>query len=758
MIRTRAFSGSSSVEPVLPTDPSRRDFLTASLSAGGALLLALNVPGVAGAREAGAATEGSPTRLTAFIQIAPDGVVTIMAKNPEMGQGVKTALPMIIADELDVSWSNVRTEFAPVNPALYGFQASWGSMTIPTSWDPMRRAGAAGRQLLLTAAAHMWHVPVSDCETEQGVVHHRASGRSASYGALVGRAAKLPAPDLASVRLKEPKDYRIIGQFVPQVDGPRVLAGEPLFGIDQDLPGMLHAVYEKAPVFGSRAVSANLDIVKALPGVRDAFIVHGNPADALSGGLVDGVAIVADRWHQANKALERLQVQWEAADVSHQSTAAFDRQAATFIGQPPQQVLRHDGDINQAFYGASRTLEASYAYPFLAHVCLEPMNCTAWARPDGNVEIWAPTQAPTLAMTLVSKTFKLDPAKITVHMTRSGGGFGRRGMTNEFVLEAVAISLRLGRPVKMLCNRRQDIQHDFYRPAGYHHFRGALNARGELTGFADHFVTVGQQGRPGITADLATELFPAAFVPNLQYAQSVIEVNVPTGNWRDPGYNGLAFAFESFIDELAHAANRDPLDFRLQLLGPPRQISQPPAASGAPRPPFDTGRARAVLQLVAEKSGWGKQTLPTGTGMGLAFCYSHMGYAAEVVKASVDRDGRPRIHKVWAALDVGRPIINPAGAYNQVQGAVLDGLGAALHHAIRIERGAVLNENFNTVGLLRMSEAPPVEVHFNLTDNPPKGLGEPALPPVLAAFTNALFAATGRRIRTLPIDPATFLA
>jgi isoquinoline 1-oxidoreductase beta subunit len=716
-------------------------------------MLSLSLPSVA--KTAGPLPTTAPigTQLGAYIHIAPDGIVTLFAKNPDMGQGAKTMLPMIIADELDVAWAQVRTEYAPTNPALYDFQASWGSMTTPTTWEPMRRVGAAGRQLLVTAAAQMWHVPAGDCETDEGVVYHRATRRQTAYSALVSRAARLPAIDLSKVTLKDPKQYRIIGKFTPQTDGPRVLAGEPLFGIDQSVPGMLYAVYEKAPVFGSRAISANLELIKAQPGVRDAFIIHGDPVQSMTGGLADGVAIVADRWHLANKALEQLQVQWEARDVSRQSSASFDRQAVELSRQPPQQTLRHDGDIKQGFGGAAKIIESAYAYPYLAHACLEPMNCTAWAKPDGSIEIWAPTQAPTRAMQLVSELFKLDPHRVTVHMTRSGGGFGRRGFTNDFVLEAAAISRQVGRPVKLLWNRRQDLQHDYYRPAGYHYFRGALSAQGDLVGFVDHFVTMGRGGQVTLAGDLPTDYFPAGFVPNLQYGQSIIEAGVPTGYWRDPGANGLAFAFESFLDELAHAAQRDPLDLRLQLYGSPRIFPAPAVSdAGSPNPPFDTGRVRKVLQLVAEKSGWGQRSqLPAGVGMGLAFCYSHLGYAAEVIQASVAGDGRPKIHKVWAAVDVGRQIINPAGAVNQVQGSVLDGLGSALHLAVQVENGAVLNENFNSFNLLRMREAPPVEVYFSLTDNPPTGLGEPALPPALPALTNALFAATGQRIRTLPI-------
>ncbi len=740
---------------------TRRAFMRAGLAAGGGLMLAISLPGLAQARtESGVAeggaegAQGDETVLTAYIRIAPDGTTTIMAKNPEMGQGVKTSLPMMIAEELDVAWSQVRTEYAPLNPALYPAQFSGGSFSTPMNWDPMRRAGAAGRAMLVQAAARAWHVPVQECTTDQGVVHHAGSGRALTYGALAARAARLPAPDLKSVTLKDPKDYKIIGHFTPQVDAPRVLAGEPLFGIDHSVPGMLYAVYEKAPVFGARALSANLDEIKAQPGVRDAFIIQGDPSAVFTVGLMDGVAIVADRWHQANKALERLQVQWGDSPTASQSTRGFAEQAKVLARGAPQQLVRNDGNVERGFYGSAKVLEAAYTYPFLAHVPLEPMNCTAWAKPDGTIEIWTPTQNPGSARTLISKTLHIDPSKITVHMTRVGGAFGRRNY-NDYSVEAAAISQRAGKPVKLLWNRRQDIQHDVYRPAGYHFFRGGLDAQGKLVAFADHFVTFGQGNKVASAAGVEDDQFPARFVPNLQLGMSLMQLGAPTGSLRNPGNNGLAFAFESFIDELAAAAGRDPLEFRLDMIGPPKVFPAPPARFGLRLPAYDTGRVRGVLQLVAEKSGWSsaRQQLPPRTGMGLAFCYSHLGYVAEVVKASVNERGIPRIHKVWVAVDVGRQIVNPAGAYNQAQGAVLDGLGVALHEALTIENGAVVNANFNTFSPIRMGEAPDVEVHFRITDNAVTGLGEPTLPPVLPALTNALFAATGKRIRSLPIDP-----
>jgi isoquinoline 1-oxidoreductase beta subunit len=733
---------------------TRRAFLTTGLAAGGGLLLTLNLPRFVNANEpiaVGSGVEGA--ELNPFVSIAPDGIVTIVAKNPEIGQGMKTTLPMLVAEELDADWSQVRTEQALLNP-IYGEQSAGGSMATPLNWEPMRRVGAAGRQMLIRAAAQTWEVPAAECDASQGIVRHRPSGRTLAYGALAARAAALPAPDLSSVPLKDPKDYRIIGKFTGGVDSPLVLEGKPLFGIDMVLPGMGYATYEKAPVFGARVVSANIEAVKGMPGVRDAFIVHGSDPQAVFDlGLVDGVAIVADSWWQAQKALAKLRVVWDRHSAPGQGTVEFERRAAHLSRQVPQSVVRRDGDVDVALSHAHRVVEAEYAYPFIAHADLEPQNCTAHCKRDGSVEIWAPTQNPAPGRALVASTLGISESRVTVHMTRVGGGFGRR-LKNDFMVEAAMISKLAGRPVKLLWNRRQDIQHDAYRPAGFHYFKAALTADGRLDGFRDHFVTFGQGDQVASAADLPPEHFPAGFVPNLLLAQSLIELGVPTGPLRNPGGNALAFAFESFADEMAHAAGHDPLDFRLHLYGPARVIAMP-GRKGRPQPPFDTARVRGVLELVAAKSGWRKRhELPRGSGMGLAFYYSHYGYFAEVVKASVDSDGTPKVHKVWAAGDVGRQIINPAGAYNQAQGAILDGLGAALHQAITLEGGRVVQENFNTFGLLRMREAPPVEVHFRITDNPPTGLGEPALPPVLPALCNALYAATGKRIRRLPVDPA----
>ena len=406
--------------------------------------MTFGLPGLArsaAARDGGATTAS----LNAFVRISPENVVTIMAKNPEIGQGIKTTLPMLIAEELDVDWDQVRVEQAILEPARYGRQDAGGSTATPMNWDLLRKVGAAARHMLVAAAATHWNVAVSECETGGGQVRHMPSGRSLSYGTIAAAAVTLPVPDLDSVRLKDPSDYKIIGHSFPGVDSARLINGEPLFGIDTVMPGMLYAVFQKCPVFGGKVVSANLDVVRNLPGVRDAFVVAGG-TDLR--GLLPGVAIVADSWWRAEKARQRLEVQWDEGPTSAQSSADFARQAAAFAGKTPAQRLRNDGDVTAALNGAARVIEAAYAYPFIAHATLEPMNCTAHVH-DGKAEIWAPTQNPAAGRALVAKTLQLDENNIVVHLTRAGGGFGRRGI-NDYMVEAAWIAKVAGVPVKLL--------------------------------------------------------------------------------------------------------------------------------------------------------------------------------------------------------------------------------------------------------------------------------------------------------------------
>ena len=726
---------------------SRRTFLRASLAIGGGLALEAALPGGA------SAAAGDASGVTAYVRIAADGVVTILSKNPEIGQGIRTMLPMVIAEELDVAWKDVRIEQAPLNEAIFGRQHAGGSNSTPTNYDPLRRVGAAGRQMLVAAAAQGWNVPPEDCETDAGVVHHRKSGRSMTYGALAAKAAEQPVPDLATVKLKDPKTFKIIGQPVPGVENAKIVTGQPIFSIDVTLPGMLHAVFEKCPVFGGKVTSANIDVIKALPGIHDAFIIRASEANPSRDpeGLVDGVAIVARSWWTANKAREKLEIVWDEGPNATHSSEGFAAQAASFMARAPASFLRRDGDAASALKSAAKVVEAYYAYPFLSHIVLEPQNCTAHFQ-DGKIALWAPAQSPGPGQKLVAKTLGLPEKDVSVHMTRGGGGFGRR-LQSDFMAEAAWIARKVGAPVKLLWNRQDDMQHDFYRPAGYHQLKAGLDDKGALVALTDHFVTFGKDGKPANSSNtMPPTEFPAQLVPHLDYGQSVIEFGIPTGPMRAPRSNALGFVFQSFMDELAHAAGKDPLDFRLALLGEPKILASTP---GKPDPlrDFNTGRMRDVLLRVAEVSDWkNRHSLPKGTAKGLAFYYSHLGYFAEVVQATVSASGAIKLDHVWAVGDIGSQIINPLGAEHQVQGAALDGLGSALGQAVTIERGRVVQANFDTVPPLRIDQAPPVEVHFITSNVPPTGLGEPALPPVLPALCNAIFAATGKRIRSLPID------
>jgi isoquinoline 1-oxidoreductase subunit beta len=735
---------------------SRRTFLKASAAVGGGLLLQAILPQWANIAEADAlsAPAGGAAPLNAFVRIAPDGVVTIMSKNPEIGQGIKTMLPMVIAEELDVDWKNVRIEQAPLDAARYGQQFAGGSMATTLNYDPLRRIGAAGRQMLVQAAAQNWNVPPSECRTESGVVYHQKSDRSFAYGELTPMAATLSAPDLASVTLKDPKSFKIIGQPMPGVDNAKIVTGQPLFGIDVAMQGMLYAVFHKCPTFGGKLTNANVDALKTLPGVHDAFIVRASEANPNNDpqGVNDGVAIVAKSFWAASQARGRLEATWDEGPTAAQSSGLFAQEAARIAQNAPASYLRRDGDVASALGGAAQICQAAYSYPFLAHISLEPQNCTAHFH-NGKVVLWAPTQNPGPGAKLVAATLGILENDVAVNMTRVGGGFGRR-LRSDFMAEAAWISKQISAPVKLIWNRQDDIQHDFYRPAGFHFLKGGLDGRGGLVALSDHFITFGRDGKLADSAAMDANEFPALLVPHLEYGQSMMELGVPTGPLRAPRSNALGFVFQSFIDELAHQAGTDPVAFRLRLLGDRRVLIN---STGKPNPlrDFDTGRMRDVLVRVAEVSDWWhRDALPKRSGKGVAFYFSHLGYFAEVVQATVAPSGDIKLDHVWVVGDVGSQIVNPSGAENQVQGAALDGLGAALGQAITIDRGRVVQANFDSVKPLRMDQAPSVEVHFVTTDHPPTGLGEPALPPVIPALCNAIFAATGKRIRSLPIESA----
>jgi isoquinoline 1-oxidoreductase beta subunit len=726
---------------------NRRGFLQVSTLAGGGLLLGFYFRPTLDAQGPPAPAPLSPN---AFIRITPENRVFIMAKNPEVGQGVRTSMPMIIADELDVDWSAVQYEQADVDQAKYGPQLAGGSTGTPTNWTPLRQVGAAARQMLIAAAATTWGVPESECTTASGTVRHTSSGRTLTYGAVATKAAALTPPDFATLKLKDKASYHIIGTRVHGVDNAKIVSGQPLFAIDFMVPGMLAAVYQKCPVFGGKVVSANLDAIKALPGVRHVFVVEGG-SDLTT--LAGGVAIVADTFYQAKTAREKLNVTWDEGPTASQSSTGFAADAARLSTQTPAQWIRRDGDVDAAFASAAKVVEGAYMYPFVSHAQLEPQTCTARFE-NGKLEIWAPSQTPGNALQGMARTLGIQQSDITMHQLRGGGGFGRR-LTNDYVVEAAWIAkVVAGTPIKLQWTREDDMAHDFYRPQGFHYFKGGVDASGALVAWRDHFVTYGNGQQTVMAANIGAAEFPAGFVPNYALGQSMMTLGVPTGAMRAPGSNGLAFVIQSFIDELAHAAGKDPLQFRIDLLSVP--MIAPPAAPGRGGrgfgPVFNAERMRGVLELVREKSAWGKTTMAKGRAMGVGCHFSHQGYFASVADLSVGADKKITVHKVWVAGDIGSQIINPLNAENQVQGSVIEAMSHLMNWEITIDRGRAVQTNFHQYQPTRIQQAPPViEAHFRETSYPPTGLGEPALPPVLGAIVNGLYSAGGVRVRTLPL-------
>jgi isoquinoline 1-oxidoreductase beta subunit len=711
----------------------RRGFFRIGALVGGGFML--------GSWPSAEAAETSSTAFSpnAFIRITPEGAITIFSKNPEVGQGIKTSLPMIIAEELEVPWEKVTVEQAPVDEKAFGRQMAGGSMSTPTNYDNLRRMGAIARTMLVAAAAKEWNVPVEECEAAAGEVVHKASGKKAGYGSLASAASKLPVPDGKSVTLKKVEEFKLLGKRIGGVDNPKIVTGQPLFGIDQKQPGMKYACYVRCPVFTGKVKEADLESVKKMPGITDAFVIEGSGDHY---GLLPGVAIIAKDTWSAFKAKNALKVTWEADEK--ESFAAHAAKAAEVMKEKGANEIRKAGEAD--FPDDGKTIVASYHYPHLSHANLEPQNCTAVFK-DGAVEIWAPTQNPGGAFDGIAKALKIGKDKITIHMTRIGGGFGRRLM-GDFMIECAAIAQKLeGSPVKVTWTRDQDLAHDYYRAGGWHHFRGRVDDSGKLSHWADHFVTFGLNSdeRTGNGADLGGDEFPSRFVPNLLLERTIFPSNTPLGWWRAPGSCALAWAIQGFIDEMAHAAKKDPLDFRLELLGDQAEV--PP--TGGRGQSYNAARMKGVLKLVAEKSGWGEK-LEKGHGRGIAFHFSHLGYVAVVADVTVSKDGVLKVNKLSAGVDVG-PIMNLSGAENQVEGSMIDGLSAAWFQEILVENGAVQQKNFHEYRLLTMKESPKVEVHFTKSDYPPTGLGEPALPPTAPAICNAIFAATGKRVRTLPL-------
>ncbi len=731
---------------------NRRSFLQVSALAGGGFLL-----GLYSSKAAALAQGPQPAALAPadFVSIASNGVVSITARNPETGQHSLNMLPMLVAEELDVDWKQVKIVRAGVD-AKYGIQFTGGSTATPNNWDAMRQVGGAARQMLIAAAAQTWGVTVAECSTTAGSVHHKASNRSASYGELAAKAAQMPVPDFKTLKLKDAKDYKIIGTTTNDVENKDIVTGKPIFGIDLTVPGMLYAVFHKTPVPGGKVVSANLDAIKQLKGVKHAFVVEGKPRPSNfpnylndDPGLEAGIAIVADSWWAANSAREKLDVKWDEGKWAAQNSADIAKKADELSKQTPMRTLRKDGDVEAVFKRSDvKVVESQYVFPFIAHAPLEPQNCTAHFK-DGKLELWSTSQTPQTGRTILSRLLGMPEKDITIHMVRGGGGFGRR-LYNDYMCEAAWISKQVGAPVKLLWTREDDLQHDYYRSGGFQYLKAAVDASGKLVGWHNHFVGYGEGETFAHSAQVDGNEFPSRFVPNFVLQASVMPLGIKTGALRAPRSNVYAWVYQSFLDELAHAAGRDPVQFRLELLS-----NAPPAGTQGV---MNAQRMMDVVKLVAEKSGWGKRQLPKGTAMGIGFHYSHRGYFAEVAEVTVTNvsgNKKIKVNKVWVAGDIGSQVINPGASENLTQGAVVDGMSEMLQE-ITLKNGRVVQSNYHQHPLVKMSQTPPIEIHWIKSNNPPTGLGEPALPPILPAIANAVFSATGERIRTMPMTKQGF--
>ncbi len=755
-------------------DHSRRSILRATAMAGGGLLLGLfdqpaaqaQAPAQAPGQGQGPGGPGRPgmtrTPLSPanFVSISPDGIASIGSTNTEMGQGSFNLLPMLVAEELDIEWKNVKIVRTGVGPE-FGGQFTAGSTATPSNWVPMRQIGGAVRSMLIAAAAQNWGVPASECSTTPGRVVHAGSNRSALYGELAAKAATTPVPDFSTLKLKDPKDYKIIGTTTLGGETKDIIRGKATFGIDITVPGMLYAVFEKTPVPRGKVVSANLDAIKALNGVKHAFIVEGADVPGnypnylfADPGLEAGVAIVADSWWAAQTARKKLQVKWDPGRWASQDTDQHPAKAEELSKQAPAQTLRKDGDTDAVFQRTDvRVIQSAYRFPIIAHNTLEPQNATAHFR-DGKVEVWTTSQLPQAGRQLVARVLGIPVDAVTVHMVRAGGGFGRR-CYNDTMAEAAWISKIVGAPVKLLWTREDDVRHDYYRPGGFQYLKAAIDQNGKVAAWHDHFITYGEGNTVIGEGRFDAGQFPAGLIRDYQVQQSVMPLVLKTGALRAPGSNCSAWVVQSFVDDVAHAAGRDPLALRLELLSAAPTTSAPAAGGRPGRPGMNPARMRTVLELVAEKSGWGKRQLPPRTALGVACHFDHGGHVAEVAEVTVGADKRIKINKVWVVADVGSHAINPGAAEHVLQGAVIDGL-SELMQEITLKDGRVVQSNYHQHPVLRMPEAPPIEVHLVKTNNTPNGLGEPGLPPILPAVCNAIFKATGERIHTLPFTKQGF--
>ncbi|HEY4950025.1 MAG TPA: xanthine dehydrogenase family protein molybdopterin-binding subunit [Candidatus Acidoferrales bacterium] len=739
------------------SNASRREFLKSSAAGGAGLLLAFYLPGIAARADAAEQT----FKANSYIFIDPQGDIRLVVTRSEMGQGVRTALAMILAEELDADWSRVKIEQGDCEPE-YGDMTTGGSMSIRSTWDPLRKAGASARDMLLTAAAETWGVKKDECSASGGsVIEHKKSGRKASYGELAVRAGAVPVPK--DVPLKEAKDYRIVGTRRARVDGQHIVIGEAHYGIDTKVPGMLYAVVARPPVFGGKVRKFDASRALAVPGVKKVFEVAAVEMPPLFGEerkpdsghqhyLWGGVAVVAESTWQAIAGRRALSVDWDNGAGAEESTEK-QRAALAELLKTPGKELKKIGEPDAVVASAAKTVEADYETPFLAHMTMEPVNCTASVR-DGKCEVWAPTQNPNGMATALASVLNLPQSALTIHITLIGGGFGRR-LCIDYGVEAALISRSAGAPVKVIWTRDDDIRHDYYRPISHHRLRAGVDAQGQVTSWLHHIAAPstdstflgGEVPDTGGTEIAGTGL-PSGAVPNYLLQQSFLHTAVPRGYWRAVDTNWNHFAVQSFIDEIAAATGKDPLALRRQLIA----SKQKPAGGGdnEGETPVNVDRLLGVLNLVAEKSGWGTP-LPAGRGRGIAGLYGFGSYVAHVAEVTVAKDGTLRVDRVVVAVDCGQ-VINPDLVAAQIEGGVVFGLTSALYDEITIQGGQVQQSNFDNYQMLRIADMPRVEVHLVPSHEAPGGIGEPGVPSTAPAVANAIFAATGKRLRRLPFQ------
>ncbi|MBC2839001.1 molybdopterin cofactor-binding domain-containing protein [Robiginitalea sp. SC105] len=725
---------------LVKTSIGRRSFIKSSALAGGGMVLGFSWLASCkdqAAMEAALAMPDEWFEINGFLKIGDNGLVTIMSPNPEIGQNVKTAMPMIVADELDTAWKDVIVEQAPLNTDIFTRQLAGGSQSIRQGWEGLRLAGATARQMLREAAAQAWGVAAAEITTSAGMLHHEASGKSAGYGEMASAAAALEVPE--EVEMKDPKDFSIIGTDQKNVDGKKIVTGQPLFGLDVNRDGMLIAMIVHPPAFGMKLKSADTESVKSMPGIRDAFPIVVYPEGAErqwsdGGAIPEMVAIVGESTWQCMQAKKALQAEWEA-DGDLESTAYHEEALNKMLDTAQDAPARNDGNVEQAFARAAKVVESTYSAPYLAHNTMEPMNFFAHVTPE-KAELLGPIQTPEFLENTLASVLQMPKEKIDIMMTRMGGGFGRR-LYGTFAVEAAMISQKMQAPVKLVYTREDDMSQGTYRPSYKIRYKAGLDADGNLIAW--------HVRGAGTNDDLVFEnRFPAGAVDNYRAEKHALPTDVTTGAWRAPRSNFIAGAEQAFMDEVAEAAGKDPIEFRLALFD--RAISYP--VGDPEKNDYDPERYAGVLKLVREKSNW-EAGPPSGQSRGVAAYFCHNSYVAQVLDLTVEANA-PKVHKVYCAVDCGI-VINPLSAKNQVEGGIVDGIGHATYSALTFRDGRPEQTNFDKYRLIRNSEAPKsIETYFVDNGIDPTGLGEPSLPPVQGALANALYRATGNRYYEQP--------